>query len=66
MAWPATGAAKLVADNILESSAPRLSGFSFSLARKAFDPFLVIAVERTGILAPDLLEEEGALLRLLG
>ena len=65
LCWPATGAAKLVADNNLESSAPRLCGFSFCPARKAFDPFLVIAIERTGILAPQFLEEEGALLRLL-
>src|ERR1700691_1211921 len=38
---------------------------SLSRARKAFNPFLVIAVERTGILPPEFLEEEGALLRFL-
>ena len=43
-----------------------LSGFSLCRARKTFNPFLVIAVERTGILVPELLEEVGALLRLLG
>jgi hypothetical protein len=43
-----------------------LSGFSLCRARKAFNPFLVIAVERTGILVPELFEEVGALLRLLG
>jgi hypothetical protein len=58
LCWPATGAARLVADNNLESSAPRLCGFSFCPARKAFDPFLVIAVERAGILAPQFLEED--------
>jgi hypothetical protein len=44
----------------------RLGGFRLGRARKTFYPFLVIAVERTGMLATDLLEEEGALLRLLG
>jgi hypothetical protein len=39
---------------------------SLCRTRKAFDPFLVIAVERTGILPPEFLKKERALLRLLG
>ena len=44
---------------------PRPCAYRLGRSRKAFDPFLVIAVERTGMPAPDLLKEEGALLRLL-
>jgi hypothetical protein len=51
-------------DSAKERSA-RPGGFRFRRARKALDPFLVIAVERARMLAPDLLEEERALLRLL-
>ena len=47
-------------------SAARLRCFSLCCTRKAFNPFLVIAVERTGILTPEFLEKVGALLRLLG
>ena len=43
-----------------------LPSILLSRPRKAFDPLLVIAVERTGILAPEFFKEEGALLRLLG
>lgn len=40
--------------------------FHLGRSREAFDPVLVIAIQRAGILAPDQFKEEVALLRLLG
>lgn len=47
-------------------SGRRIRHFRLGGTGEAFDPVLVIAVERTGMLTPELLEEEGALLRFLG
>src|SRR5947208_16839031 len=49
-------------DNV---SSCRLRHFGLRCAGEAFDPFLVIAVERAGMFAPELLEEPGALLCFL-
>src|SRR4051794_32822519 len=48
------------------TSARPLGSIRFRCARKAFDPFLMITVERAGMLVPEFVEEEGALLRLFG
>src|SRR4051794_8999391 len=40
--------------------------FRLRCAGKAFDPFLVITVECTGMLAPEFLKEPRALLRFFG
>ena len=45
---------------------PRFRRFHLGRPCEAFDPVLVIAVQRAGMLAPDQFKEEVALLRLLG
>jgi hypothetical protein len=62
---PRARAAAWVLGSKIGRSAARLRCFSLCCTRKAFNPFLVIAVERTGILPPELLEEERPLLRFL-
>jgi hypothetical protein len=47
-------------------SVRRFRHFRLCGAGEAFDPVLVIAVEGTGMLSPEFLEEKGTLLRFLG